>query len=552
MLYSLDGTVTVRPHESAQKPLLTFPLEARQQVCPEDITDVRNGGLVLAVQEAPRLQQQSAGKREWLGLAVLMLAVLLVSVDNTVLSFAVPAISQALTPTGTQLLWIIDIYPLILAGLLIPMGALGDRIGRRRILMIGSAGFGLVSVAAAFSPTAEVLVGARALLGFFGAMLMPATLSLIRNMFVDPSQRRIAIAIWAAGFSAGAALGPIVGGVLLEHFWWGSVLLLAIPLLVPLLAFGMLLLPESRDPEPGPVDVLSIGLIMAAMFPVVLGIKNFSSYGLGLESLLPIAVGIVFGFLFARRQLARRYPMLDVRLFRNPVFTGSITANLLSLFAMVGFIYFLSQHLQLVLGMSPQEAGVFMLPGLLVTIVAGLAVVRLVRRVRPVYAVVGGLLFNAAAYTLVMLTGQESLLGLAVAFMLLGVGVGAAETISNDLVLASVPAAKAGAASAISETAYEVGSVLGTAILGTILTASYRSGVMLPESLSPEQQAAAGETLGGAVETAQNLPADVAAPLLETAKAAFDSGVVVTSAIGVAVMLFAAVLSAVLLRRARS
>jgi len=493
---------------------------------------------------------QRAGKREWLGLAVLMLAVLLVAVDNTVLSFAVPSLSRALAPTGTELLWIIDIYALILAGLLVPMGSLGDRFGRRKLLMIGTAGFGLVSVAAAFAPTAGALIGARALLGFFGAMLMPATLSIIRNMFVVPGQRRIAIAVWAAGFSGGAALGPIVGGSLLEHFWWGSVFLLAVPVLIPLLVFGPRLLPESRDPKPGKVDPISIFLVMATMFPLVYGIKSISTHGLDAYSLLPMAAGLIFGFAFVRRQLSRSEPMLDVRLFRNPVFSGSISANLLSVFAQVGFILFLSQHLQLVLGQTPREAGLMMLPGLMLTVVAGLAVVRVVRHVRPAYAVAAGLAFSAVGYTVVLLTGHnESPLGLVVAFMLLGIGVGSAETISNDLILGSVPPAKAGAASAISETAYEVGAVLGTAVLGSILTAGYRNGIVLPEGMDPAAASAASETLGGAVEAARALPGPQAAELLASAQSAFDSGVVATSLIGIVLMVAAAVGAVFTLRR---
>lgn len=504
---------------------------------------------MLAVQETHQISR--AGRREWLGLAVLMLPVLLISVDNTVLSFAIPSLSRALAPSGTELLWIVDIYALILAGLLVPMGALGDRLGRRRLLLIGSAGFGLVSVAAAFVPSAQALIGARALLGLFGAMLMPATLSLIRNIFTVPSQRRIAIAVWAAGFSGGAALGPIVGGMLLEHFWWGSVFLLSVPVLIPLLVFGPMLLPESRDPNPGPVDLWSILLVMAAMFPVVYGIKAIATSGVGAGSLVPIAVGLVFGVLFVRRQLRRLHPMLDVRLFRNPTFSGSISANLLSVFSLVGFIFFLSQHLQLVLEKSPQEAGFIMLPGLLLTIVSGLAVVRLVRYVRPGYIVAGGLLLNTVGFTIILATGGHGGFGgLLAAFMILGVGVGAAETISNDLILSSVPPAKAGAASAISETAYEVGAVLGTAVLGSILTAGYRNGVVLPAGLSPADAAAASETLGGAVEAAQRLPEGAAQQLLESARAAFDSGVVTTSLIGVVLMLVAAVGAVFVLRRA--
>ena len=495
--------------------------------------------------------QQSPAARPWAALVVLMLPVLLVAVDNTVLSFAVPSISESLRPGGTELLWIVDAYPLVLAGLLVPMGSLGDRLGRRRLLLIGATGFAAVSAVAAFAPTAGLLIAARAALGFFGAMLMPATLSLIRNIFVDPHQRRTAIAVWAAVFSGGAALGPIVGGFLLEHYWWGSVFLLAVPVLVPLLVLGPVLVPESRDPEPGPVDPVSIALSLGAMVPLVYGIKTIAEAGVGVESLVPILLGLAVGYLFVRRQLRREVPLLDVRLFTNPVFSGSVAANLLSVFSMVGFLFFVAQHLQLVSGRGPVEAGLFLLPGLVVTIIAGLAVVRVVRRVSPAKVVAGGLLLNAVGYGVVLASGQAgSDLGLMAAFVILGAGVGSAETISNDLILSSVPAAKAGAASAVSETAYELGAVLGTAVLGSILTAVYRSGVVVPDGVPADDARAAGETLGGATEVAAGLPPTLAEQLLDSARHAFDSGVVLTSAIGIVLMVLAAVIALRSLRSA--
>ncbi|HLS33953.1 MAG TPA: MFS transporter, partial [Brevibacterium sp.] len=307
-----------------------------------------------------------------------MLPVLLIAVDNTVLAFALPGISAALAPSGAQLLWIVDAYPLVLAGLLVPMGSLGDAVGRRRLLMTGGLGFAVVSAFAAFAPTAGALIAARAALGFFGAMLMPATLSLIRNIFTDPTERRTAIAVWAAGFSGGAALGPIVGGFLLEHFWWGSVLLLAVPVLIPLLALGLWLIPESRDPHPSPLDPLSILLAMATMTPIVWAVKDVAYAGVTGASAAAVLVGLASGALFVGRQLRRSRPMLDVRLFAVPAFSGALAANLLSVFSLVGFLFFISQHLQLVSGRSPLEAGLFLLPGLVVTIIAGLAAVRLV------------------------------------------------------------------------------------------------------------------------------------------------------------------------------
>ena len=498
----------------------------------------------------PTTQARLSTPRRWAALAVLMLPVLLIAVDNTVLAFAIPGISAALTPSGTQLLWVVDAYPLVLAALLVPMGSLGDKVGRRRLLLIGSLGFAVVSAVAAFVPTAGLLIAARAALGFFGAMLMPATLSIIRNIFTDATERRTAIAVWAAGFSGGAALGPIVGGFLLEHFWWGSVFLLAVPVLIPLLVLGLWLIPESRDPHPGPIDLVSIVLVMATMTPFVWAVKDFAQGGIDAVQALALLVAIGSGILFVRRQLARPVPMLDVRLFTVPAFSGAIIANLLSIFSLVGFMFFVSQHLQLVSGRTPMEAGLLLVPGLVITVAAGLAVVPLVRVVSPAAVVTGGLLLNAVGYGLVLVSGQAgSDLGLLLAFAILGAGVGGAETISNDLILSAVPAQKAGAASAISETAYESGAVLGTAVLGSILTAAYRSGVEVPEAVTGAAATTAGETLGGAVEVARTLPDPVAEALLASATHAFDSGVVLTSAIGAGLMVIAAIVAGISLRK---
>ncbi|MFC0673594.1 MFS transporter [Brachybacterium hainanense] len=495
---------------------------------------------------------RTGARARWAALAVLMLPVLLVAVDNTVLSFALPLISEALAPSGPQQLWIIDVYPLVLAGLLVPMGALGDRLGRRRLLLIGGTGFTVISAAAAFAPTAAALIAARALMGFFGAMLMPATLSLIRNIFTDPTERRTAIAIWAAGFSGGAALGPIVGGFLLEHFSWGSVFLMAVPVMLPLIVLGPRLVPESRDPNPGPVDPVSVVLALATMTPLTYAIKSFASEGATAVSVGAAVIALLAGIVFVRRQLRRETPMLDVTLFTRPAFSGAVAANLLSVFSMVGFLYFVSQHLQLVSGLSPMKAGMVLVPGLIVTIVAGLLVVRIVRRITPGTAVVAGLLMNAVGFTIVAVTGTwGSDLALMLAFMVLGAGVGTAETISNDLILAAVPAEKAGAASAISETAYETGSVLGTAVLGSLLNAAYTAHLVLPAGLSAQQATDASHTLGGATAVAAQLPASTADALLASAQHAFDSGVLLTSLIGMGLMLVAACIARRTLRHAR-
>ena len=497
--------------------------------------------------------------RDWLALALLMFPVLLVAVDNTALTFALPAIAGSLEPTGVQLLWIVDAYPLVLAGLLVAMGSFGDRIGRRRLLLIGSTGFAAVSAATAFAPSAEWLIAGRAILGFFGAMLMPSTLSLIRNIFPDPNRRRLAIAVWAAGFSGGAALGPIFGGWLVEHYWWGAILLVAVPIMLPILLLGPALVPESKDPRPGTVDGASIALSLLTMVPLVYGIKSLATEGLSPAPAAAMGFGLLMGYVFVRRQKQLASPLLDMGLFGNRIFSTAITANVLALFSFNGFILFLAQHLQLLEGLRPTEAGIAMIPALVATVLAGLLVVPLVRSIRPGFVVAGGLSLSATGYLMVAFGdhsgGPAILLG---ALLVLALGVGAAETISNDLILGAVPPEKSGAAAAISETGYEIGSLLGTAVLGSVLTASYQRNLVLPDGILLEGVAAgdtghgiaqARETLAGAMELAHSLPAPLLADALTSAaKAAFESGVHVTASIGLVLMAGAAVFVAVVLR----
>jgi DHA2 family multidrug resistance protein-like MFS transporter len=495
-------------------------------------------------QQAPRV-----GWRGWAALVVLMLPVLLVSVDNTVLSFALPQIALDLEPTATQQLWIIDAYPLVLASLLVTMGTLGDRFGRRRMLLIGATGFGIVSALAAFAPSAEWLIASRAAMGVFGAMLMPSTLSLLRSIFRNRDQRRMAIAVWAAGFSAGAALGPVVGGLLLEHFAWGSVFLMAVPVLVPLLILVPLLVPESRDPNPGRFDPLSVVLSLATMVPIVYAIKEFAVHGA--QNLVPLALvgaGLAFGVLFVRRQNRLETPMLDMALFSRWSFTGSVLVNLLSVIGLVGFLYFVAQHLQLVLGLSPMDAGLALVPGLAMMIVAGIGVVPISKRVAPRIVVPAALAFSIAGYALVAVAaGSGSLPLLIIAFVSLGMGIGAAETVSNELILASAPSSKAGAASAVSETAYELGAVLGTTIMGGVLAAFYSANLLLPAGLPAPAADAARETLAGAVAASHGLEDTLGQALRDAAAHAFDAGVGVTAIIGAGLIVVAAVIAALTL-----
>ncbi|GAA3628963.1 MFS transporter [Lentzea roselyniae] len=412
--------------------------------------------------------------RKWAALGVLALALLLIAVDATVLALAIPALGRDLGPSPAEVLWIGDIYSFVLGGLLVTMGTLGDRIGRKKLLLTGAAGFGVASLLAAFAPSAGWLIVARALLGVAGATIMPSTLSIIRNLFTDPVERTRAVAVWAAMATAGAALGPLVGGILLEHFWWGSVFVINLPVMALLLVFGAWWLPESRDPDPGPFDLVSALLSAVGVVPLVYAIKEVALVGSTWTALVAGLVGVSGVWLFVRRQQSSAHPMIDVALFRKPAFSGAVGASMIAIFALTGLVFFLSQYFQNVLGHSPLEAGLRELPlgiaGMLVVVVIG----RVVRWLGLGRAIALGLLASAAGLAIVGFSAAYG--AIAVALVIVGAGVGLALTLTTDAVVSAVPADKAGAASAVSETAYELGAALGIAVLGTVLSAWARAG----------------------------------------------------------------------------
>ncbi|TCC32449.1 MFS transporter [Kribbella sindirgiensis] len=492
-------------------------------------------------------QQAITRPRRWLALGVLVLAVLLVALDATVLGLATPFLSEDLKPSGTQLLWIGDAYSFVLAGLLVSMGSLGDRIGRKRILLIGATAFGAISVLNAYANSAELMIVARALLGVAGATLMPATLALIRNLFHDPRERSVAIGIWGAAASAGMAIGPIVGGVLLENFWWGSVFLINLPVMAVLVVVGARLLPESRNPEPGPWDLASVVLSMVGMIGIVYAIKEFAAHGF---DWIPLAAGLVGAgalYGFVRRQRRLPVPLLDLRLFRSRGFSSAVLADLLTILGLSGLIFFLSQFLQLVQERRPIEAGLAELPAAIGSIVAGLLAGQVARRFSVRAVVAGGLaaigLALAALTTISQDTGYP-LLG--AALLVVGAGAGFSFTVTADVILAAVPKEEAGAASAVSETAYELGAALGIAFLGSIVTGVYRD--FTGPAGTPE---GAHESLGGAVEAAAQLPPEAAAQLLDAARESFAHGVSIAAGVGAAVLLTTAVVAWFLLRGQR-
>ncbi|MBZ0284309.1 MAG: MFS transporter [Anaerolineae bacterium] len=491
-----------------------------------------------------------ATRREWIGLAVLMLPTLLIAMDLTVLHLAVPSLTADLQPSGSQLLWITDIYGFLIAGSLITMGTLGDRIGRRKLLLIGAVAFGLASMLAAFSTTPGMLIAARAVLGVAGATLMPSTMSLIRNMFLNPAQRTVAIGIWVSGFSVGSAVGPLIGGALLEYFSWGSVFLLAVPIMAVLLIAGPLLLPEYKDPNPGRFDLLSAGMSLAAVLLVIYGLKQVAEIGFGLLPLLLIVLGLAIGFAFVQRQRTLADPLLDLRLFRVPAFSASLATYTFGIFVSFGVFLFIAQYLQLVLGLSPLEAGLWSVPGAFAFIIGSNLAPRIVRRVRPALVVAGGLMVAAVGIGLLTQIGVNSLALVVIGNALMSLGFGFTFSLTVDMVISAAPPERAGAASAISETGAELGGALGLAVLGSLGMAVYRNQVIanMPSAISPELVEAVQETLGGAAAAAAQLPDEIGAQLLNTAHNAFVQALHLNAFIGVIGFTGLAILTMTMLR----
>ncbi|KIF76799.1 MFS transporter [Streptomyces sp. 150FB] len=490
-----------------------------------------------------------AGRREWTALGVLMLPLLLVSMDVSILYFAIPSISEDLEPGSTQQLWILDTYGFVLAGLLITMGSLGDRLGRRKVLLAGAAVFGVASVAAAYAHSPGTLIAARALLGVGGACLMPSTLALIRSLFTDPAQRAKAVTLWTTVMATGISFGPVVSGALLAHFWWGSVFLVNLPAMVLLLVLAPFLLPEFRSERRGPFDVLSALLSLAALLPVIQGIKELAKNGYEPLPVLGIAAGLALGVVFVRRQSRLEHPMVDLELLRRPAYGGSVLVNLLAMAAMVGFAVFFTQYLQSVLGQSPFEAALWSMAPSAGVVVAVPLGATLALRLDRAYVMAGGLLVAAAGFLWLTRTGTDSALWTVLAgSALYAAGLVNAMTLANELALGAAPVESAGSAAAVLQSGEELGGALGMAVLGSIGAAVYSADVT---KALPGLPHAAAETLGGAVSTARHLPAAPGGPLLSAAREAFTHGMDL-AAFGAAVaMLAGAVCALALLRGAR-
>jgi DHA2 family multidrug resistance protein-like MFS transporter len=415
-----------------------------------------------------------ATRKEWIGLAVIALPCMLYSMDLTVLNLALPALAADLQPSAVQLLWIIDVYGFLVAGALMTMGTLGDRIGRRRLLLIGAVVFGAASILAAFAPSAEALIAARALLGLAGATIAPSTLSLIRNMFHDPQQRAFAIGLWIASYSAGAAIGPLLGGALLEFFWWGSVFLLALPVMVLLLVVGPTLLPEYRDPQAGRIDLPSAALSLCAVLLVIFGLKEAAQEGFNFISLVALGGGALLGLVFVKRQKRLADPLIDLNLFRTREFSVSLGIYLTGTFVSFGVYIFMTQYLLIVLGLSPLVAGLWSAPFAIGFVAGSMLAPRFARRWTARRVMAAGLAIAAAGY--LMITQVHRVDGpwlLMLGMVVQSLGLAPLFTLTNDFILAAAPPERAGAASGISETASELGGALGIALLGSLATAVF-------------------------------------------------------------------------------
>jgi DHA2 family multidrug resistance protein-like MFS transporter len=495
----------------------------------------------------------TAGRREWTALGVLCLPLMVVSMDVSVLFFAAPFIAKDLHPSAVEQLWIFDIYGFVLAGLLLTMGAVGDRIGRRRLLMIGAVGFALSSLLAAFAPSAGVLILARAVLGIAGSTLMPSTLALIRTMFPDPAQRIKAMSVWSAVMASGVTIGPVISGLLLDSYSWGSVFLINIPAMALLLIIAPTLLPESKSAAPTPIDWLSGLLALASILPVTYGVKTLAENGWALRPELILAAGIVIGIAFTARQLRLEHPLIDIRALLERHVGGSILVNLIGSFALMASSVVITQFLQSVLGLDPLIAAFWsVLPAVGVGAAAPLAAKLSLMYGRP-RVMVGGFVVAALGFGVLTQVQLDGFAPLAVALVgagLVAAGIVCVMTLVADYVLGVAPADRAGAVGGLIETSSELGGALGIALLGSVLAAAYKASAttLLPAGLPASVTDPARQTIAGASAAAQGLPAGVAHQVVHASREAFVTAMHTTSAVAVAVLVLTSVLTLFLLR----
>lgn len=481
--------------------------------------------------------------RQWLTLMAILMVYIPVAIDATVLHVAAPTLSVALGTSGNELLWIIDIYSLVMAGMVLPMGALGDKIGFKRLLLLGSGIFGLASLAAAFSPTAMTLIASRALLAIGAAMIVPATLAGIRTTFAEARHRNMALGLWAAVGSGGAAFGPLVGGLLLEHFYWGSVFLINVPIVLVVIAINARVVPRQPARREQPLNLFQALVLIAAILMLVFSAKSALKGQLALWLVTMVAIaGAGMLYWFVRKQLSATRPMVDMRLFTHRIILSGVMMAMTALITLVGFELLMAQELQFVHGKTPFEAGLFMLPVMVASGFSGPIAGMLVSKLGLREVATGGMLLSALSFIGLSMIDFSTQQWLAWGLMtLLGFSVASALLASSSAIMAAAPKEKAAAAGAIETMAYELGAGLGIALFGLILTRSYTSSIVLPAGIDGAAAEQAASSISEAIKLAQSMPAIPAQSLIEAAKTAFiNSHSIVLATAGVLLLLLAA------------
>ncbi|MBB5606437.1 MULTISPECIES: MFS transporter [unclassified Janthinobacterium] len=477
--------------------------------------------------------------QKWLTLAIVSSALFLIVVDMTVLYTALPGLTRELQATASQKLWIINIYSLVVCGLLPGFGTLGDRLGHKPVFLAGLAVFGAASLCAAFSPTPAWLIVARVLLAVGAALMMPATLSIIRLTFSDRRERSFAIGVWAAIASGGAAFGPVLGGFLLEHYWWGSVFLINVPIVLLTVVLALLILPKRAGNRDKPWDLAGSLQIMMGLLGGVYAIKELGksspSY---LIAAIALAVGAIFTIAFVRRQNRQAKPLIDFELFRALPFSSAVAAAMVASAALIGMELALSQHLQLVRELSPLEAGLLLLPLPLASVFAGPITGFMLPRADKAMVLWGSLLLSGIGMAAYLLLHNAAVPAQIASLVVLGLGLGAVMTAASNAVMLNVAPQQAGMAASIEEVSYELGAVIGVTVLGTILSAVYSATLVIPESagLLPN----AHDTLDAALMAAEQLPAELGLQVSELARSAFDQAFIVVLATASGILMLAA------------